>query len=70
MDDVVFGAGSLGRLVGGLLAGGHGVTLVGRDPHVSAVRERGLRLEGAVESRVYPEAVTDPRPPRTSPTSA
>jgi 2-dehydropantoate 2-reductase len=60
MDVVVFGAGSLGSLVGGLLAGGHDVTLVGRDPHVSAVRERGLRLEGAVETTVRPDAVTDP----------
>ena len=60
MDVVVFGAGSLGSLVGGLLAGSYDVTLVGRDPHVSAVRERGLRLEGAVETTVRPDAVTDP----------
>jgi ketopantoate reductase len=60
MDVVVFGAGSLGSLVGGLLAGGHDVTLVGPDPHVSAVRERGLRLVGAVEMTVRPDAVTDP----------
>lgn len=37
MDVVVFGAGSLGSLVGELLARAHGVTLVGCDPHVSAV---------------------------------
>ena len=60
MEVVVFGAGSLGSLVGGLLAGGHDVTLVGRDPHVSAVRERGLHLEGAVETTVRPDAVADP----------
>ncbi|WP_435365209.1 ketopantoate reductase family protein [Haloarchaeobius sp. DYHT-AS-18] len=41
----IYGAGSLGSLVGGLLGHhGHDVTLVGRDPHVSAVRESGLRV--------------------------
>lgn len=56
MDVVVFGAGSLGSLVGGLLARAHDVTLVGRDPHVSTVRERGLRVEDEVEATVHPDA--------------
>ena len=56
MDVVVFGAGSLGSLVGGLLARAHDVTLVGRDPHVSTVRERGLRVEGELEATVHPDA--------------
>ncbi len=60
MDVVVFGAGSLGSLVGGLLAGTHDVTLVGREPHVSAVRERGLRVEGETERTVHPDARLDP----------
>ncbi len=55
----MFGAGSLGSLVGGLLARAHPVTLVGRDPHVSRVRESGLRVTGCVEARVRPDAVTD-----------
>jgi len=59
MDVVVFGAGSLGSLVGGLLAREHEVTLVGRDPHVAAVREGGLRVTGAVEAAVEPAATTD-----------
>ncbi|PSP36378.1 2-dehydropantoate 2-reductase [Halobacteriales archaeon QH_10_70_21] len=58
MDVVVFGAGSLGSLVGGLLAREHDVTLVGREPHVSAVRERGLRIEGELEATVRPAART------------
>ena len=53
------GAGSLGSLLGGLLAREHAVTLVGRDPHVRAVQESGLAVEGAVESRVRPAARTD-----------
>jgi 2-dehydropantoate 2-reductase len=64
MDIVVVGAGSLGSLVGGLLARTHDVTLVGRVPHISAVRESGLRISGAVETTVWPGATT------TSPDSA
>jgi 2-dehydropantoate 2-reductase len=60
MDVVVFGAGSLGSLLGGLLARKHAVTLVGRDPHVSRVRETGLRIEGAIETTVFPDADTEP----------
>lgn len=56
MDVVVFGAGSLGSLVGGLLAREHDVTLVGRDPHMTAVRERGLRVTGAFDFLVDPDA--------------
>ncbi|WP_435126335.1 ketopantoate reductase family protein [Halobaculum sp. D14] len=59
MDIVVFGAGSLGSLVGGVLAREHDVTLVGRDPHVSRVREAGLRVTGALDAHTYPDAVTD-----------
>lgn len=53
------GAGSLGSLLGGLLAREHDVTLVGRAPHVDRVREAGLRIEGAVEAHVQPAAHTD-----------
>ncbi|UPV75695.1 ketopantoate reductase family protein [Halorussus limi] len=59
MDIVVFGAGSLGSLVGGLLAREHAVTLVGRDPHVAAVRESGLRVGGQFDFTVRPDATTD-----------
>jgi len=59
MDVVVFGAGSLGSLVGGLLAAEHDVTLVGRPAHVEAVRDRGLRITGQIGRTVHPNAVTD-----------
>ena len=55
----MYGAGALGSLVGGMLAGTHDVTLVGRNPHMRRVRENGLRIDGAVETRVRPRAVTD-----------
>ncbi|MFC6827063.1 ketopantoate reductase family protein [Halopelagius fulvigenes] len=59
MEILVFGAGSLGSLVGGLLARVHDVTLVGRDPHVSRVRVDGLSVTGAETARTAPDAVTD-----------
>jgi 2-dehydropantoate 2-reductase len=60
MEVVVFGAGSLGSLLGGLLADAHDVTLVGRDPHIGTIRKEGLRVTGAVERTVSPQARTDP----------
>jgi 2-dehydropantoate 2-reductase len=59
MEVVVLGAGSLGSLIGGLLARDHRVTLVGREPHVSAVEREGLRVVGEVEREVNPRATTD-----------
>ena len=59
MDVLVFGAGSLGSLVGGLLSEAHDVTLVGRDPHVEAVRTDGLRITGVETTTARPAATTD-----------
>ena len=61
MRIVVYGAGSLGSLVGGICqAEGHEVTLVGRDPHVSTVRADGLRVELPDRTTtVHPDATTD-----------
>ena len=59
MDVVVFGAGSLGSLVGGFLAREHEVTLVGHDPHVAAVADDGLTVEGEFGFSVSPDATTD-----------
>lgn len=59
MEFVVFGAGSLGSLIGGLLAGEHDVTLVGRDPHMSTIREAGLRISGQHTAHAHPRTTTD-----------
>ena len=59
MEVLVYGAGALGSLVGGLLAREHDVTLVGRDPHVRRIRADGLRIDGAVDAHVSPRALTD-----------
>ncbi|WP_277542630.1 ketopantoate reductase family protein [Haloarcula laminariae] len=59
MDIAVVGAGSLGSLLGGLLAREHDVTLVGRDPHMRRVAAEGLRVAGVEQFRVTPAARTD-----------
>jgi 2-dehydropantoate 2-reductase len=59
MRIVVFGAGSLGTLLGGLLARKHQVTLVGRDPHIAAIQENGLWIAGEIEYHTTPEAATN-----------
>jgi 2-dehydropantoate 2-reductase len=47
MNILVMGTGAVGSAVGGFLGqAGHRVALVGRDPHMTAIRERGLRIEG------------------------
>ncbi|WP_435070314.1 ketopantoate reductase family protein [Haloplanus sp. C73] len=55
----MFGAGSLGSLVGGCLARTHDVTLVGRDPHVETVRQDGLRVSGVETFDTRPAATTE-----------
>ncbi|MEM0449268.1 MAG: 2-dehydropantoate 2-reductase [Methanomassiliicoccales archaeon] len=62
MKIVVFGAGSLGSLVGGLLTRRHDVTLIGRPAHMKAIEESGLVITGMVEAVVVPrtaERVSD-----------
>ncbi|MFB6303541.1 MAG: ketopantoate reductase family protein [Haloferacaceae archaeon] len=59
MDVVVFGAGSLGSLVGAVLSRRHDVTLVGRAPHVEAVDAEGLRVTGVESFVAHPAATTE-----------
>ncbi|MEX8191489.1 ketopantoate reductase family protein [Comamonas guangdongensis] len=55
----VMGAGSVGCYFGALLArAGHSVTLIGRESHMQAVRERGLRLQTATEDVCIPMAAS------------
>lgn len=59
MHVAVMGAGSLGSLIGGLLASEHRVTLVGREAHVRAVSSDGLQISGEVDRAAQPAATTD-----------
>jgi 2-dehydropantoate 2-reductase len=52
----VFGAGSLGSFLGGMLAEKHTVTLVGRRKNMDAIRTKGLTLVGDKRITVHPDA--------------
>jgi len=56
----VFGAGSLGSALGGMLAQRHDVTLIGRRQHMNAVRRQGLRLLGDVARTARVQALESP----------
>jgi len=60
MEICVFGAGSLGSLIGGLLAADHDVTLVGREPHVAAIAADGLEITGEFDRTATVRAQTAP----------
>jgi 2-dehydropantoate 2-reductase len=59
MHIVVVGAGSLGSLLGGMLARTYDVTLVGREPHVGTVTSEGLDVDGVETFHVDPVASTE-----------
>lgn len=47
MKILIFGAGGIGSVIGGLLARtGHTVSLLGREPHMGAIEKRGLLITG------------------------
>ncbi len=52
----VFGAGSLGSLLGGMLSERHSVTLVGRNKNMDAIRKSGLSLVGDKKITAHPDA--------------
>jgi 2-dehydropantoate 2-reductase len=61
MQIAVMGAGAIGSLFGALLArAGFDVTLIGRELHVRAIKEKGLRVSGLEEFNVKLKAVTLP----------
>jgi len=55
---LVYGAGAMGSLIGGLLSSIHDVTLVARQDHVNAIRRCGLRITGKTELVAEPWAMT------------
>lgn len=59
MEIIVFGAGSLGSVIGAYLTRIHEVTLIGREPHVAAIEANGLRVTGEASFTVTPAARTD-----------
>jgi len=63
MKIAIIGAGAIGSVLGGLLALARlDVTLIGRQPHVSAINQNGLALDGVLGSfvvRVRPREQLD-----------
>lgn len=55
----VFGAGSLGSALGGMLGQRHDVTLIGRSQNMGPIRRSGLRLLGDVSRTLSVKAVED-----------
>jgi 2-dehydropantoate 2-reductase len=49
----------MGSFFGAALSTRHDVTLVGRAPHIDAIRKGGLVVEGKTELHVHPRAVPD-----------
>jgi len=52
MNIVVLGAGAIGSLFGALLSKKNNVLLIGRAPHVNAVRKNGLTIDGKTNLNV------------------
>jgi len=46
MNIIVFGAGAIGSLLGGLLSKSNTVALIGRNPHITTIQEAGLTIKG------------------------
>lgn len=59
MKITVFGAGAIGSMMGAILSVRHNVVLVGREPHVRAIRKNGLRITGRMNMTSWPDAVTE-----------
>jgi 2-dehydropantoate 2-reductase len=53
------GAGAIGSMLGARLADDHEVTLIAREPHVRAIRDRGLEVTGHTHRTVDVDARTD-----------
>jgi 2-dehydropantoate 2-reductase len=49
MRTIIFGAGAMGSLIGGLLAQQHNVTFIGRHAHMAAIRKSGLKITGKTQ---------------------
>jgi len=57
MNIVIFGAGAIGSLFGGLLSNTHNVLLIGKSYHVEAIQKNGLKIIGKTQLDVKTHAV-------------
>ena len=59
MKIVVFGAGSIGSFIGGVLSKNNDVILIGRKPHVNSIKENGLTIQGKTKLNIKLKAEDD-----------
>lgn len=59
MKIVIFGAGALGSLIGGLLSVNNDVLFVGREKHIKAIEKEGLKIKGITEGVFHPKTRYD-----------
>ena len=52
MNIIIFGAGAIGSLFGGILAKNNNVYLIGRKKHVEQIRKKGLKIKGKTNLNV------------------
>ncbi len=52
MNIVIFGAGAIGSLFGGILAKNNNIYLIGKKNHVEQIRKKGLRIKGKTNLNV------------------
>ena len=57
---IIVGAGALGSFIGGMLSTVTRVSLIGREPHLRVIRERGLDISGITEGVYHPVAAIEP----------
>jgi 2-dehydropantoate 2-reductase len=60
MNIVVFGAGAIGSLFGGLLSKQNPVVLIGRTPHVQSIQQTGLLITGKTQLKRSVYAIDSP----------
>ncbi len=58
MRILVFGAGSIGSLIGGILSKRYDVTLLGRKKHMDEMKKNGLKITGKTNNVFYPKTAT------------
>ncbi len=58
MEILVFGAGAMGSFFGGLLSARHDVWLIGREQHMRAIRDHGLKISGKTVRLARPRTAT------------
>ena len=67
MNIVVFGAGAIGSLLGGLLSKNNNVVLIGRKQHVDKINKDGLKISGLSEFNDKIKAYTDIKKIKSTP---